>query len=52
MIVTGRRHRYQLDEESRDDPSERGAFQDDWRNDEGIAAQDGKATDNDGRLKA
>ncbi len=52
MIVTGRRHRYQLDEELRDDPSKRGEFQDNWQNDEGIAAQDGRATDDNGRVKA
>ncbi len=48
--MSGRRHGYQLDEESRDDPNEKGAFQDDWQSDEDIAALDGMAIDGDGRL--
>lgn len=43
--VTGRRHVDQPDEESRDDPNEKGACQDDWQSDEDISALDGKATD-------
>jgi hypothetical protein len=43
--VTGRRHVDQPDEESRDDPNERGACQDDWQSDEDTSALDGKATD-------
>ena len=41
-----------IDEEWMDDSREKSSFQDDRQSDEGIAAQDGKATDGDGKQRA
>jgi hypothetical protein len=41
--VTGRQHRYQPNKESRDDPNERGAFQDNLQSNADISAIDGMA---------